>query len=152
VEKVELQGELGSLEDLVRIKFYFSFIIFLHLAMFLFFTYSCAIELEYSLHVMILTYELAYSLCVMIVICSYDMIIVYELVHSPSARVLSYKTLCLNIYTICLLGFRDRYRWWFIMPSGTSKSFTCRFAGSGTTEDLGGHYICGRGARVYSGG
>jgi hypothetical protein len=43
-----------------------SFIILLQLAMFLFVTYSCAIELEYSFHVIILTYELAYSLCVMI--------------------------------------------------------------------------------------
>jgi hypothetical protein len=93
--------------------------------MFLFFSYSCAIELEYSLHVIILTYELAYSLYVMIMICSYDMIIVYELVHSPYARVSSYKTLCLNIHTIYQLGFRDRYRWWFIMPSGTPKFFTC---------------------------
>jgi hypothetical protein len=127
----------------VRIKFFFSFIIFLQLAMFLFFTYSCAIGLEYSLHVMILTYELAYTSCVMIVICSYDMILVYVLVHSPCARVPSYKTLCLNIHTICLLGFRDRYRWWFIMSSSMPKSFTCRSIGLGTAGDLGGHYICG---------
>jgi hypothetical protein len=119
--------------------------------MFLIFTYSCAIDLEYSLHVIILTYELAYSLCVMIVICSYGMILVYELVHSPYARVSSYKTLCLNIHTICLLGFRAKYKWWFIMPSGRPKSFTCRSVGSGTIGDLGGHSICERGARVYSG-
>jgi hypothetical protein len=136
----------------VRIKSCFSFIIFLQLAMFLFFTYSCDIELEYSLHVIILTYELAYSLCMMIVICSYDKILVYELVHSPYARVLSYKTLCLNIHAICLLGFRTKYRWWFIMPLGTPKSFTCRSEGSRTAGDLGGHYICGRGAWVYRGG
>jgi hypothetical protein len=60
------------------------------------------------------------------------MILVYELVHSPYARVSSYKILCLNIHTIYQLGFRDRYRWWFIMPSGTSKFFTCRSIGSGT--------------------
>jgi hypothetical protein len=119
--------------------------------MFLFFSYSCAIELEYSLHVIILTYELAYSLCVMIVICSYDMIVVYELVHSPCARVSSYKTLCLNIHAICLLGFRAKHKL-FIMPSGTPKFFICRSIGSGTVGDLGGHYIRGQGALVYSGG
>jgi hypothetical protein len=103
------------------------------------------------LHVIILTYELAYSLCVMIVMCSYDMILVYELVHSPYARFSSYKTLYLNIHTICLLGFRAKYRWWFIMPSGTPKSFTRRSVGSRTAGDLGGHYICERGAWVYRG-
>jgi hypothetical protein len=120
--------------------------------MFLFFTYSCAIELEYSFHVIILTYELAYSLCVMVLTCLYDMILVYELVHSPYARVSSYKTLCLNIHVICLLGFRAKYMWWFIMPSGMPKSFTYRSVGSRTAGDLGGHYICVRGAQVYRGG
>jgi hypothetical protein len=75
--------------------------------MFLFYIYSCAIELEYSFHVIILTYELADSLCVMILTCSYDMILAYELDYSSCARVLSYKTLCLNIQSICLLEFRD---------------------------------------------
>jgi hypothetical protein len=54
--------------------------------------YSCAIELEYSFHVIILTYELTYSLCVMILTCSYDMILAYELDYSFYARVSSYKT------------------------------------------------------------
>jgi hypothetical protein len=113
---------------------------------------SCAIELEYSVHVIILTYELAYSLCVLILTCSYDMILAYELDYSFYARVSSYKTLCLNICTICLLGFRAKYRWWFIMPSGTPKFFTCRSVGLGTAGDLGGHYIHRRGAWVYRGG
>jgi hypothetical protein len=107
---------------------------------------SCAIELEYSFHVIILTYELAYSLCVMILTCSHDMILAYELDYSSYARVSSYKTLCLNIHVICLLRIRAKYRWWFIMPSGTPKFFTCRSVGSGTAGDLGGHYIHGRGA------
>jgi hypothetical protein len=114
--------------------------------MFLLFSYSCAIELDYSLHVIILTYELAYSLCGMIVICSYDMIVVYELLHSPCARVSSYKTLCLNFHAICLLGFRAKHRWWFIKPSSTPKFFTCQSVGPGTVGDLGGHYIRGQGA------
>jgi hypothetical protein len=32
------------------------------------------------------------------------------------------------------------------MLSGTPKSLTYRSVGSGTRGDLGGHYICGRGA------
>jgi hypothetical protein len=114
--------------------------------------YSFAIELEYSFHVIILTYELAYSLCVMILTYSYDMILAYELDYSFYARVSSYKTLCLNIHTICLLGFRAKYKWRFIMPLGMPKFFTCRSVGSGTAGDLGGHYIHRRGARVYRGG
>jgi hypothetical protein len=94
--------------------------------------YSCAIELEYSFHVIILTYKLAYSLCVMILTCSYDMILAYGLDYSFYARVSSYITLCLNIHTICLLGFRAKYRWRFIMPSGTPKFFTYQSIGSRT--------------------
>jgi hypothetical protein len=103
--------------------------------------YSCAIELAYSFHVIILTYELTYSLCVTILTCSYDMILAYELDYSFYARVSSYKTLSLNMRTICLLGFRAKYMWRFIMPSSTPKFFTCRSVGSGTAGDLGGHYI-----------
>jgi hypothetical protein len=114
--------------------------------------YSCAIELEYSFHVIILTYELAYGLCVMILTCLYDMILAYELDYSFYTRVLSYKILCLNIRTICLLGFRAKHKWRFIMPSGTPKFFTCRSVGSGTVGELGGHYIHRRGTRVYRGG
>jgi hypothetical protein len=144
------QGRLVSLEErilgmnntiMLSSKFNLSYLL-----------YSCAIELEYSFHVIILTYELAYSLCVMILTCSYDMILAYELDYSFYARVSSYKTLCLNIRTICLLGFRAKYRWWFIMPSGTPKFFTYRSIWSGTMGDLAGHYILRRGARVYRGG
>jgi hypothetical protein len=38
------------------------------------------------------------------------------------------------------------------MLSGTPKFLTCRSVGSGTRGDLGGHYVCGRGARIYTGG
>jgi hypothetical protein len=152
VESLELSRRAWLLGGFSENKVLLSFIIFLQIVMLLFFTYSCAIELEYSLHVIILTYELAHSLCVTILACSCDMILVHELDHSLCARVLSYKTLCLNIHTICLFRFRAKYRWWFIMPSGMPKFFTCRSVGSGTAEDLGGHYIHGRGARVYRGG
>jgi hypothetical protein len=62
--------------------------------MLIFHIYSCAKELEYSFHVITLIYELAYSLCIMILTCSFDMIIAYELDYSFNARVLSYRTLC----------------------------------------------------------
>jgi hypothetical protein len=38
------------------------------------------------------------------------------------------------------------------MLSGTSKSLTCRSVGSGTQGNLGGHYICGRGAEYIVAG
>jgi hypothetical protein len=38
------------------------------------------------------------------------------------------------------------------MLLGMPKSLTYRSIGSGTQGDLGGHYIYGRGARVYSDG
>jgi hypothetical protein len=79
--------------------------------MLIFHIYSCAKELEYSFHVITLIYELAYSLCIMILTCSFDMIIAYELDYSFYARVLSYRTLCLIILAIYLLRFRAKYRW-----------------------------------------
>jgi hypothetical protein len=74
-------------------------------------SYSCAIELEDSFYVIILTYELAYSLYVMILTCSFDMIISYELDYSFYAMILSYRTLCLIIHAIYMLRFRAKYRW-----------------------------------------
>jgi hypothetical protein len=69
------QGELGSLEEernlgmnTMRIS---------SKVLLSFYQYSCAIELEYSFHVMILTYELVYSFYVMSLTC---------------------RTLCLNIH------------------------------------------------------
>jgi len=49
--------------------------------------YSCAIELEYSCLVIIMIYELSYSLCVLILTCS---------------------TLCLIIHMICMSRSRAR--------------------------------------------
>jgi hypothetical protein len=84
--------------------------------MLIFHIYSCAIELEYSFHVITLMYELAYSLCIMILTCSFDMITAYELDYSFYARVSSYRTLCLIIHAIYLLRFRAKYRWRFVVP------------------------------------
>jgi len=73
--------------------------------------YSSAYELEYSCLVIIMIYELAYSLCVMILTCS---------------------TLCLIIHMVCMSRSRVKLRWWFIVPSVLPISFTYRSIGSGT--------------------
>jgi hypothetical protein len=68
--------------------------------------YSNAYELEYScLHVIIMIYELAYSLSIMIMTCS---------------------TLRLTFHTIYMMELR----WWSIMPSGLPMSYACRSVGS----------------------
>jgi hypothetical protein len=90
--------------------------------------YSCAIELDYSFNVIILTYQLAYSLYVMILTCS---------------------TLCLTIHMTYMSRSRAKLRWRLIMPSGVLKSFTCRLLGLGTRGDLGSFCVIGCGARVH---
>ena len=75
--------------------------------------YSCAIEPEY--HVIVLIYELAYGLLVMIITCCpFDMIRAYELDYSFYAMISSYRTLCLTIHAI----YNMEFRWWFVVPSG----------------------------------
>ena len=71
--------------------------------------YSSAYELEYNCLVIIMIYELAYSLCVMI---------------------LTYLSLCLTIHMTCMSRSRARLRWWFIIPSGLPMSYACRSVGS----------------------
>ena len=73
------------------------------------YNYSHTYELEYSYYVMILIYELAYSFYVMRV---------------------TYLTLCLTTHITYIIRIRAKLRWWFIMPSGEPKSFTCRSIGS----------------------
>ena len=57
------------------------------IALFSYYQYSKAYELDYSSHVIIMIYELAYSLCVMILTCS---------------------TLCLIIHMTCMGRSRAR--------------------------------------------
>ena len=83
---------------------------------------------QYSLHVIIMTYELEYSLSVMILTCA---------------------TLCLTIHMTCMLRIRAKLRWWFIVPSGLPVSYACRSEGSESRGDMGSFFIHGRGARVY---
>ena len=66
--------------------------------------YSHTYELEYSLYVKILAYELAYSSYVMNLTC---------------------RTLSLIIHASYMSKIRAMLRWWFIVPSGVPKSFTC---------------------------
>ena len=96
--------------------------------LFSYYQYSCAIELEYSFHVIIMTYELAYNFYAMRVTC---------------------RTLCLIIHITYMSRMRVKLRWWFIVPLGVPKSFTYRYVGSGTRGDLGSFCVIGRGARVH---
>jgi hypothetical protein len=59
--------------------------------------YSIVYELEYSCLVIVMIYELAYSLCVMFLTC---------------------LTLCLNIHMICMSRSRGMLRWRFVIPLG----------------------------------
>ena len=70
------------------------------------------------------TYELEYSYCVMILI--------YELVYSLYVMGVAHMTLCLTTHITYIIGIRAKLRWWFIVLSGVPKSFTCRYIGSGT--------------------
>ena len=92
------------------------------------YNYSHAYELEYSYCVVILIYELAYSLYVMRV---------------------AYLTLCLTTHITYIIGIRAKSRWRFIVLSSVPKSFTCRSVGLGTQGDLGSFCICKRGAWVW---
>jgi hypothetical protein len=65
-------------------------------------SYSCAYELEYS-HVIIMIYELVYSLYAMILTCSSSFF---------------------NVLMICMSRSRVRLGWRFVVPSGLPISFT----------------------------
>jgi hypothetical protein len=72
--------------------------------------YSNAYELEYRCqHVIIVTYELAYSLWIMI---------------------MTRSTLCLTFHTICVMRSRAKLRWRFVVPLGMPMSYACRSVGS----------------------
>ena len=93
-----------------------------------FYKYSCAIELEYSFHVIIMTYELAYNFYAMILTCA---------------------TLCLIIHITCIIRSRAKLRWRFIVPSGLPMSYACRLVGSESRGDVGSFFVHERGARVH---
>jgi hypothetical protein len=68
-------------------------------------SYSSPYEIEYSFaQVIIMIYELAYSLSIMILTCSSSFF---------------------NVHITYMSRIRAKLRWQFIMPSGVPKSFTC---------------------------
>ena len=79
------------------------------IVMFSYHLYSCAIELEYSCLVIVMIYELAYSLCVMILTCS---------------------TSCLIIHMICMSRSRDRVEVMVRRSFGFAHILICRSVGS----------------------
>jgi hypothetical protein len=96
------------------------------------YSYSNAYELKYScLHVIVMIYELANSLNLMILTCS---------------------TLCLIIHITCMSRIRAKLRRRFIMPLDVPKSFTYRSVGSWTRGDLGSFCVRKHGAWVWRNG
>jgi hypothetical protein len=96
--------------------------------MFSYLLYSNAYELEYSyIHVIIMTYELAYSLWVMIMTC---------------------LTLILIIHITYMSRIRAKLRWQFIVPSGVLVSYACRSVGLESMGDVGSFLVNGGGTPV----
>ena len=90
--------------------------------------YSCAIELEYSCLVIIMIYELVYSLCGMILTCSTSSLIIHMICMSRSrARV--------GVTVHCSFGF--------------AHILAYRSVGSKSQGDMGSFFVHMRGARVH---
>ena len=92
--------------------------------------YSHTYKQEYSCCVIILIYELVYSLCIMRIAC---------------------MTLCLTTHITYIIEIRAKLRWRFIVLSNVPKFFTCRSVGSRTQGDLGSFCIRKCGAWVWRG-
>ena len=90
--------------------------------------YSSAYELEYSCLVIFMIYELAYSLCVMILTCS---------------------TSCLIIHMTCISRSRARVEVVVRHSFGFAHILACRSIGSESQGDMGSFLVHGRGARVH---
>ena len=74
-----------------------------------YYQYSCAIELEYSLHVIVMAYELEYSLSVMSLTC---------------------RTLCLIIHMTCMVRSRARVEVTVHRSFSFAHILACRSVGS----------------------
>ena len=90
--------------------------------------YSCAIELEYSCLVIMMIYELAYSLCVMTLTCS---------------------TSCLIIHMVCMSRSRARVEVIIRRSFGFAHILACRSIGSESRGNMGSFLVHRHGARVY---
>jgi hypothetical protein len=96
------------------------------------YSYSSAYELEYSFgHVIIMIYDLVYSLYVMILTCSSSFF---------------------NVHITYMSRLRAKLKRRFIMPSGVPKSCTCRSVWSGSQGNLSSFYICKHDAWVWRNG
>jgi hypothetical protein len=112
----------------------------IHLVMFLSHTYGLCLELEYSHFDIIMVVHISYALVMLYLTRDnhINMIIAYELAKSPHVMFMLHMMLCLDVHIMFMNRNRMVLGWWFIMPSGTPKSFTCRSIGSRTVGDLGG--------------
>ena len=90
--------------------------------------YSSAYELEYSCLVIIMIYELAYSLCVMILTCS---------------------TSCLIIHMVCMSRSRSRVEVMVRRSFRFAHILACRSIGSVSRGDMGSFLVHRHGARVH---
>ena len=90
--------------------------------------YSYVIELEYSCLVIIVIYELAYSLCLMVLTCS---------------------TSCLIIHMICMSRSRASVGVTVHRSFGFAHIFTCQSVGLESRGDMGSFFVHGCGARVH---
>jgi hypothetical protein len=90
--------------------------------------HNSAYELEYSCLVIIMIYELVYSLCVMILTCS---------------------ILCLIIHMTCMIRSRARGEVVISRFFGFAHILACRSVGLESQRDMGSFLIHGRGARAH---
>ena len=90
--------------------------------------YSSAYKQDCSCLVIIMIYELAYSLCVMILTCS---------------------TLCLIIHMTCMGRSRARVEVMVHHSFGFAHILACRSVGSDSHGDMGSFLVHRRGARVH---
>ena len=93
-----------------------------------YYLYSSAYELEYSCLIIIMIYELAYSLCVMILTCS---------------------TFCLTIHVTYMSRSRTRIELTVRRSFGFAHILAYRSVGSESQGDMGSFLVHGRGARVH---
>jgi hypothetical protein len=92
-------------------------------------SYSSAYELEYSFaHVIIMIYELAYSLYVKILTCS---------------------SLCLNIHITSMSRSRTRVKVTVRHSFGFAHIIACQSVGLESRGDMGSFLVHGRGAQVH---
>jgi hypothetical protein len=98
---------------------------FLQITMSSSYEYSLRFELEYS-HV--------------------DIFMIYELEYSPYVMFISYSAQCFIVHTMFMNRFRLMLRWWFIMLSGYAQVLYLSICRVRDWGDLGGSYVCGRGA------